>query len=152
MARANSVRFVIEGDPVPAGRPRTDFIRKRVYEPKSNAAYRKLVQRQWDEQHPDFEPFEQGEPLLLETVFFLRRPLSHFGTGRNSHLLKVSAPRYPTGENADFDNLVKLICDALTKRAWYGDGQIAEARQRKLFVNERHPGPCTHVTVRLLAP
>jgi Holliday junction resolvase RusA-like endonuclease len=142
---------VVEGAPVVAGRPRTDFARRRVYEPKLNARYRKLVQKQWDVQHPGFEPFARYVPLRLDTVFFLERPGTHLGTGRNAGKLKDWAPRFPTGENADFDNLVKLLADALTKRAWYGDGQIVEGRQRKLFVTESHPLPCTVATITSLA-
>lgn len=138
----------MQGVPVPAGRPRTDFTRKRVYEPKANARYRKLVQKAWDEQFPGFEPIAQGVPIRVSTVFFLPRPKTHY---RANGALKGWAPRFHTSENSDFDNLAKLVCDALTGRAWYGDGQIAEGRQRKLYVNERYPEPCTVLTVELLA-
>ncbi len=135
--------IVIVGDPVPAGRPRTDFKRKRVYEPKENARYRKLVAQQI----PAVEPFPAGAPLRLDTVFFLARPRTHY---RVNGELKPWAPKYHTKSKLDFDNLAKLIADCMTGVVWPDDGQVAEARIRKLYVNERHPEPCTHVTIALL--
>src|SRR5262249_46725539 len=42
----------------------------------------------------------KGRPPLdgalgMMVTFFIRRPKTHFGTGRNAHVLKASAPAYP---------------------------------------------------------
>jgi Holliday junction resolvase RusA-like endonuclease len=43
--------------------------------------------------------------------------------------------------NADFDNVAKLIADALTVRKVFGDdGQVAHAEQFHVWVPERHAG------------
>ena len=55
-----------------------------------------------------------GQPLGAEVTFTLPRPRSHYGTGRNEHVLKASAPAYPVTQNTgDVDKLARLILDAL---------------------------------------
>lgn len=147
------IRFIVPGVPIPAARPRTDFERKQVYAPKQNVAYSAVVQHAFLEQKPEgFEPWPKGRPLWLDSQFFFPRPASHYGTGKNAGKLKANAPRFHTAGNnrGDFDNLAKLLADALKGFAWHDDGQVAMANQAKLYVHWHQPEPCAKVCIRPL--
>ena len=54
-------------------------------------------------------------PVALTTTFYLPRPSSHFGTGRNAEQIKTSAPACPVSVNRDdADKMIRLVGDALT--------------------------------------
>jgi crossover junction endodeoxyribonuclease RusA len=147
------IHLTVPGVPVPAARPRTDFARQRIYAPKQNVAYSAVVQHAFLEQKPEgFEPWPKGHPLLLDSLFYFPRPASHYGTGKNAGKLKANAPRYHTAGNnrGDFDNLAKLLADALKGFAWHDDGQVALAHQGKLYVHQDQPEPCATVFIRSL--
>lgn len=62
-------------------------------------------------------------PVEVRLDFYFDRPRSHFGVGKNSGLLKPSAPAYPrTG--GDLDKLCRGVCDALGRK--HGAGVIAD--------------------------
>lgn len=72
-------------------------------------------------------------PLLgaveLSMVFTLARPKSHYGTGRNSHLLLPSAPARPY-VRPDLDKYVRASQDALqTAKIIRDDGQVVGYRR-----------------------
>lgn len=52
-------------------------------------------------------------PVGLRLTFYLRRPRSHYGTGRNADQVKPSAPEYPATK-PDLDKLQRSTLDALT--------------------------------------
>ena len=52
-------------------------------------------------------------PVQLETWFYLPRPKSHYGTGRNADVLKPSAPAVPTTKPA-LDKMLRLVGDAMS--------------------------------------
>lgn len=62
-------------------------------------------------------------PVSMALTFYLPRPPSHYRSGRNAHLLRADAPRFATGK-PDWDNLSKLVCDALIGLLYHDDAQI----------------------------
>ncbi|MCP4569473.1 MAG: RusA family crossover junction endodeoxyribonuclease [FCB group bacterium] len=70
--------------------------------------------------------------LIVRCLFFLQRPKSHFGTGKNSDKLKPSAPEYHI-IRPDIDNLLKFVCDALNGVAWKDDSQIVLKSGQKMY-------------------
>lgn len=80
-------------------------------------------------------------PLALELVVFRRRPRSHYGSGRNQHMLKPSAPRYPVSASGsaggDVSKLARAFEDALNKLVWADDGQITSLRVEKDYTDTR---------------
>jgi Holliday junction resolvase RusA-like endonuclease len=57
---------------------------------------------------------EKGQPIGAEITFTLPRPRGHYGTGRNSDVLKPNAPRHPVSHTTgDVDKLLRLALDAL---------------------------------------
>lgn len=71
-------------------------------------------------------------PVVIEMVFFRVRAASHFGTGRNSLVLKGSAPALPSVK-PDVDKLARGVLDALKGVAWHDDGQVTGAPAWKDF-------------------
>ena len=62
-------------------------------------------------------------PLLLHVDFTLRRPKSHYRTGKFSEMLKLGALKWPT-KKPDATKLLRAIEDALTGVLWVDDAQI----------------------------
>ena len=63
-------------------------------------------------------------PLEVTMTFWLPRPKSHYRTGRNAHLLRDSAPKYPHGK-PDVSKLCRATEDALTDAGiWADDAQV----------------------------
>lgn len=65
-------------------------------------------------------------PVELNVLTVMRRPKSHYGTGRNSGKLKTSAP-YFCETTPDFDNLFKQICDCMNRLVFHDDRQVVKA-------------------------
>ena len=78
------------------------------------------------------EPYR--EPISCSVTFAFHRPLSHYGSGRNSEVVKPSAPPYPA-KPPDLDKLVRAVWDALTSVVWVDDGQVIAATIRKQYVH-----------------
>ena len=74
---------------------------------------------------PDWEILDG--PLAVSMVFTFTRPRSHYGTGRNAHLIKESAPARPSGY-PDLSKLIRSTEDALTGVVWVDDSRIVEYR------------------------
>lgn len=73
--------------------------------------------------------------LDMEIVFVKTRPKAHFGTGRNSHILKDDAPLYPTGA-PDTLKLARGVEDALTDVVYKDDAQIVNQWHQKRYGEE----------------
>ena len=71
-------------------------------------------------------------PVVIELVFYRPRPAAHYGSGRNSDILKASAPSAPS-TRPDVDKQTRLILDALKGIAWIDDGQVTGALTWKAF-------------------
>lgn len=68
-------------------------------------------------------PFPWDCPLEVEMTFDLKRPKSHFRTGKNAHLLRDSAPPYPSG-TPDLSKLARATEDALTEAGVWRDDAL----------------------------
>ena len=73
-----------------------------------------------------------SEPLLLYVEFWLRRPKSHYRTGKFADQLKPSAPEWPT-KKPDTTKLLRAIEDALTGVLWVDDAQIVTQYVEKSY-------------------
>ncbi|MGW6911493.1 RusA family crossover junction endodeoxyribonuclease [Streptomyces sp. NPDC054940] len=73
-------------------------------------------------------------PVWVDVQFSLRRPKSHYGTGKNAGLLKASAPPYPTSK-PDLDKLVRSTQDALKDAGVLADDSVvASLSALKVYV------------------
>jgi Holliday junction resolvase RusA-like endonuclease len=87
----------------------------------------------------------QAEPLFVKTEFVLSRPQGHFGTGRNAHLLKDSAPVWSMSK-PDTTKMLRCLEDALTGIVWHDDNQVAVHVASKRYAHLAET-PGAHVTV-----
>jgi Holliday junction resolvase RusA-like endonuclease len=82
-------------------------------------------------------PADGGVALSVSLTFFLPRPRSHYGSGKNAAVLKATAPRFPTGK-PDVDKLERACLDALTGVGYVDDSQVVETHPAKRYVVDGH--------------
>ena len=133
----NKIHFKIEENPVAQKRHRhSRFV---VYDPISNDKTR--IKNLIIKQCKDF--YTDG-PVSMIIDFNIQRPKSHFGTGKNSKIVKAKAPTLHI-QKPDIDNYIKLYCDVLTNCGiWKDDSQIINISASKHWVDNN---PCTKITV-----
>lgn len=86
-------------------------------------------------------------PVELYVCFWLKRPKSHYRTGRNSHLLRDAAPPHPHGM-PDLSKLIRSTEDALTAvGVWADDAQVVICQAVKQWCPAGQP-PGAHITIR----
>lgn len=95
-------------------------------------------------------------PLVADMVFTFARPKSHFGTGRNAHLLKATAPAAPAVA-PDLSKLARSTEDALTGIIWRDDSRVvAYGRLAKVYAGSDDPDalevPGAVIRVRAYVP
>ena len=70
--------------------------------------------------------------LVLSINFYLPRPKGHYGSGKNSEVLKPSAPVYPIVP-PDLTKLIRSTEDALTGILWADDAQVVIQYAKKYY-------------------
>lgn len=86
-------------------------------------------------------------PVAVEMTFYLKRPKSHYRTGKHAHLLRELAPLHPAGM-PDLSKLVRSTEDALTAVGlWADDAQVVTCSAVKVWCPRDH-APGAHITVR----
>jgi Holliday junction resolvase RusA-like endonuclease len=85
-------------------------------------------------------------PIDVRIYFHLRRPASHFRTGRNAHLLRAGAPAYPY-RKPDIDKLLRSTLDAITSAGlWGDDAQAVHVSMSKTYCQ---PDVAEGATIRI---
>lgn len=81
-----------------------------------------------------------AEPVGVAMLFRMRRPRSHYGTGRKAGELKASAPIHHT-QKPDVDNLAKAALDVLTTIGlWHDDAQCIRLSVSRHWADGLGPG------------
>ncbi len=113
------LELVLDGDPVPKGRPRFKRIKNFVstYTPAKTATYEREIAIKGDEQM-------EGRPLLecpvrVEVEATFQMP--------------ARKPKPNQLPKSDVDNLLKIVGDGLNKIVWKDDRQIIRAEVCKLY-------------------
>ena len=127
----------VHGDPKAQPRTRASSFgggRARVYDPGTANGWKNLIAQA-------LRPYAGQaitDALHVELKFYFSHPRSHFGTGKNSKILKPSAPVFHT-KKPDIDNLEKAVYDALSEKSgvglWKDDAQIVSSSNRKSYSN-----------------
>lgn len=96
--------------------------------------------REWKNQVADAVGRQHDGPLLdgpleLQVEFWLPRPKSHFGSGRNADQVRPSAPTHPAVK-PDLLKLTRAVEDALTGVLWRDDALIVSERLAKRYTTE----------------
>lgn len=136
------ISFFADGTPKGQPRPRA-FARggkAAVYDPKTAEGWKSQIAMA-ARAHIPLLPIEG--PISITLAFYMPRPKGHYRSGKHSHLLKDSAPRFHLGK-PDTDNLAKAVLDALTTlRFWPDDSQIVHLDIAKFWVDKKDPSGCS---------
>lgn len=128
--------FVIPGEPMGKGRPR--FERGHARTPEKTRQYEELVQYYYLAQC-HYAPFPKDTPLAVTIEAIFGAAKSDSVKKRQAKLCGLLRPT----KKPDFDNLAKIVCDALNGVAWHDDAQIVNAQVIKLYGVE----PCVKVWI-----
>ena len=122
------ITITIPGNPIAKKRPR--FVRRGKFNMTYNAQETEegLVIVQAMQQMNGVKPI--CGPVDVFISFRIGRPRSHYGTGKNSNVVKQSAPEWPI-KKPDIDNAVKFYLDCLNGIAWQDDAQVVGLRSIK---------------------
>lgn len=132
------ITFTVFGIPKPAG-SKTAFAIKRggVYTGRTVVMDACKKTKSWQaivkaeaKKHAPATPLVG--PISVNFTFYMPRPKSHFGTGKNSKSLKLSAPAYLIGK-PDVLKLARAVEDALTGIIYVDDSQIVDERLSKSY-------------------
>lgn len=121
----NEVSFTVYGKPAQMGSKKAFVRGGRAIITDDNSQKRK----QWANAVASVaaEAMARGDlitgPVWLRAVFCFARPKSHFGSGKNSDVLKESAPQ-KHAQTPDLDKLLRCLCDALTGVVFRDDSQV----------------------------
>lgn len=128
------VSFIVRGKPVGKARPRActvvgrTRVHTRVYTPQATADYEERVRMEYQAQCGNAY-FERGVPLAVKIVAYMPIPQSVSQKQRERMLRGAIA----CVKKPDWDNIGKIICDALNGLAWHDDAQIVRATVSKLY-------------------
>jgi Holliday junction resolvase RusA-like endonuclease len=127
------ITFFVPGVPAPGGSKRAFYIPKLnravvVETCKRTKPWRTSVE--WAAKEKFTEPLRG--PLSVSYCFYLSRPKGHYGSGRNSHSVKISSPVYPAVK-PDVTKLIRSTEDAMTGIAWIDDAQCVEQVGKKVY-------------------
>ena len=117
--------FTVWGEPKGKARPRMTKS-GHTYTPGDTTAYEKLVQTAWLQQ-TDREKLSGA--LRITILAFLKPPKSD---SRKKRLAKLQGLIKPT-KKPDWDNIGKIVCDALNGLAYDDDAQITDATVIKRY-------------------
>jgi len=136
----NALHIVVRGAPAPAGSKR-HVGRGILVESSARVrpwrdAVRLATVAAMDET-PDWDP---NAAVTLTVTYYLARPASHYGTGRNASTLRASAPPYPAWR-PDIDKLLRSTLDAVADAgAVVNDGRIVRLVAMKRWADRMPPG------------
>lgn len=135
-----TIDFYINGNPKPLKRHRITR-GNRIYDPSS------VDKKEWMKEAKDFCPeIPLDCPITVELEFVMKRPKSHYGTGRNSGKLKNSSPKEHL-KTPDLDNLVKFVLDAMNGHFYKDDSRITKIICSKKY-NDENEDYGTYVTIK----
>jgi Holliday junction resolvase RusA-like endonuclease len=131
------IRLRVDGPPTGKGRPR--FGNGRTYTPKPTVLAEARIERAWEDAG---KPRLPDGPVALELWLVVARPQGHFK--RDGSLsaagLRESWPR----KKPDLDNSLKLVMDALSKKAYRDDVDVVHAWAVRRWAN---PGEVELTTI-----
>lgn len=122
------IQFTILGDPKGKGRHKARYTGTfvQMYTPKDTVSYENLVKMSFVHEKQMMLP--EG-PIKVEIKAYLMIPKSM--SKKNRQLIKANR-LFPT-KKPDFDNIGKIVCDALNGLAYGDDKQVVDGRVIKLF-------------------
>lgn len=129
-----TIHFIIPGPPVGKARPKVVRARNGMsmtYTPDKTVAYEELVRLRFNESlqgHP-FEPLQGA----LRIKIFAGYPIPK-STSKKHRAAMLAGTELPT-KKPDWDNIGKIICDALNGVVYGDDAQITDPSMRKRYID-----------------
>lgn len=113
------IRLELTGRPEGKGRPR--FAQGRVFTPAATKLAEGRIIDAWTNAD---QPRIDG-PVRLRLRLEVARPKGHF-TSKGALSAAGSRLQHPTGKKPDLDNALKLVMDALNRRAYRDDVDVVD--------------------------
>lgn len=129
-AKTNSVKFTICGKPMGKGRARDRIVGKYVqkYTPKETVNYEVLVRMEYAAQCGSHRfPDDKALGMLITAAI----PVNKSTSQRKAERMLQGLIR--PGKKPDWDNVGKIICDALNGVAFRDDALIVDGRTVKTY-------------------
>ena len=146
--RASAWQMRVPGTPAPQGSKRHVGNGILVESSKKVAPWREAIVG--EAQRTGLAGIMLDDAVAIDITFELPRPNGHYRTGRNSALVRESAPAYPSGK-PDLDKLIRSVLDGLVQAGMLRDDSLVVSVQgRKRYAGKgQHPGAL--ITVGLLS-
>lgn len=112
------LKLVIEGTPVGKQRPRYDRRHSRMYTPNKTHNYEQAIALTFKSKYPHHKPYTG--PVLLTVIAYMPIPKSYPKYKR----VEMAKERVLHTKTPDWDNIAKVVCDALNGLAWVDDRQV----------------------------
>lgn len=133
MNEPRKVKFIILGEPNGKGRAKFDtrgpYV--RAVTPKKTANYEALVKMEYQAQCDGFMFSRDAALGMLVTAY---KPIPK-STSKKKRVLMLGDIIRPT-KKPDWDNVGKIVCDALNKIAFCDDTQIVDGRVIKRYAEQ----------------
>mgnify|MGYP001061340745 CR=1 FL=1 len=133
MNEPRKVKFIILGEPNGKGRPKFDtrgpYV--RAVTPKKTANYEAFVKMEYQAQCDGFMFSRDAALGMLVTAY---KPIPK-STSKKKRVLMLGDIIRPT-KKPDWDNVGKIVCDALNKIAFCDDTQIVDGRVIKRYAEQ----------------
>ena len=122
------IEFTIYGKPIALKRHRSTRS-GRMYDPSA-----KDKKKIWVKIAKYNRSLPLTDEIMIQLLFVMERPKSHYRTGKFKHLLKDDIPEYHS-YTPDLDNLVKMICDVIQGKDRFiiDDSQICRIQAEKIY-------------------
>lgn len=128
-----NIEFSVIGEPVGKGRPR--FTRSgHAFTPSQTVQYEKLVVSSFQSKYGLQPIYGEKVPISIEITAVYSIPKSFSKVKRKAAL---NGTLFPT-KKPDWDNIGKIICDALNGVAYKDDAQIVDAHAYKRYGENPH--------------
>ena len=121
------IEFTIPGEPFGKQRPRHSRVSGTTYTPKETKLHEQLIQ--WEYRKQCRDRFLEGTQIRIIITAVMSIPKS---TPKYKRTDMLSGKIRPT-KKPDWDNIGKLVCDALNGVAYDDDKCVCEAVVRKFY-------------------
>ena len=121
-----ALTFTVLGEP--KGKARARVTRFGAYTPEATAMYENLVKIEYRQQLRDYR-FPDNMPLRMKVVAEFTIPAS---SSKAKRIQMLNGTNRPT-KKPDWDNVGKIVSDALNKIAYKDDSQIVECTVIKKY-------------------
>ena len=123
------MKFTIPGEPCGKARPRVVRVgnMSRTYTPEQTVSYENLVKLEFQQAANGF--FKREGSVRVQIAAYFSVPKS---AGKKKSALMQAGKIRPT-KKPDWDNIGKIVCDALNGIAFKDDSQVVEATVTKQF-------------------